>query len=95
MNKKLGQKEVQADFIKMTQSGLHTAAQLEQGACYRASESWGGGALLKKLERSEERLPTFTCSVEIFELFRKHKKRGNETVREGLERLIRESPDVR
>lgn len=87
--------EIEANFIRSTPSGLYTGTRLEDGAAYRATETWGGGATLKKLEGSAERLPTFTCSVEVFELFRKHKKRGNETVREGLERLIRESPDVR
>lgn len=95
MSKPLKPGEVQANFIQSTPSGLYTGTRLEDGAAYRATETWGGGATLKKLERSEERLPTFTCSVEIFELFRKHKKHGNETIREGLERLIRESPDVR
>lgn len=87
--------QIEAKYVSTGQSGLHTATRLEEGAAYRASESWGGGAILKKLEGSADRLPTVTCSQEVFDLFRKHKKRGDESISQGIERLIREAPSVR
>ena len=87
--------QIEAKYITTGQSGLHTGTCLEQGAAYRADQSWGGGAILKKLEKSDARLPTITCTQEIFDLFRKHKKRGDESISQGIERLIREAPSVR
>ncbi len=87
--------QVQADFITTGQSGIHTGTHLENGAAYRVDQAWGGGAILKKLEGSDKRLPKLPCSHEVYELFRKHKKQGNESNSEGIERVIREARSVR
>ncbi len=87
--------QIQADFIHMGQSGIVTGTPLDQGGVYLANEAWAGGALLTKLAGSDTRMPAVTCSQEVFDLFRRYKKHGNESISQAIERLIREAPDVR
>ena len=88
---------VLARFVNETYRGALSVSLLERGATYRTEDTWGTGSILKKLPDSGERLPTITitCSHEIFELLRLHKKHGKESIGEAVERLIRAAPDVR
>lgn len=87
--------QVLATHISAGQSGIYSGTHLEHGAAYRVDEAWGGGAILKKLEGSDNRQSKLPVSDEDLELFAAKKKFGRESYAEAISRIIREARDVR